>query len=242
MLPAVVLTGGLGTRLREVTGAAVPKVLVPVGGRPFIDYKLAGLAAEGVEEAVLLVGTLAEQVEAHVGDGTQLGLRVRYVQDGPRLLGTGGAIAAALPELPEAFWVTYGDTFLQLDLAAAERAFTDSGCTALMTVLHNRDRWEPSNVRVDAGRVVSYAKGAPPGTHEHIDYGIVAIGQEAFAGRRPGDVFDLGEVFRALAERRDLAAFEVTEPFHDVGTVEALRATEAYFAADDTWARITASR
>src|SRR3954454_4513252 len=107
VLPAVVLAGGLGTRVAALTGPALPKVMLPVGGRPFIDYKLAGLAAEGVSDVLLLVGHGHEVIRAHVGDGSQLGLRVRYSIEPPGLLGTGGAVKAALGELSDAFIVTY---------------------------------------------------------------------------------------------------------------------------------------
>jgi NDP-sugar pyrophosphorylase family protein len=173
-----------------------------------------------------------------VGDGSRYGLRVRFVRDGPVLRGTGGAVVAALPLVGDSFWVTYGDTFLQLDVGAAELRFTDSGLLGLMTVLHNQDRLEPSNVHVQHDLVASYAKGASPGTHEHLDYGMVALRCEAFEPFTAEEPFDLGEVFTALASRRQLGAFEVGERFYDVGTVEALRTSEAYFAADRTWERL----
>src|SRR5712692_2156565 len=119
MLPVAVLAGGLGNRLHAVTGDALPKALVPVLGRPFIDWKLEGLAAAGTHRVVLLVGHHGGQIRAHVGDGRRYGLSVEYVEDGPVLLGTGGAVARALPSLADAFWVTYGDTLLEFDVAAA---------------------------------------------------------------------------------------------------------------------------
>jgi len=237
VLPVVVLAGGLGTRLREVAGTTTPKALVEVGGRPFIDYKLAGLARDGVTDVTLLTGAHGEALAAHVGDGAQLGLRVHTLDDGPALRGTGGAVLAALDALPEAFWVTYGDTFLQLDVVAAEERFLDAAAPGLMTVLHNRDRWEPSNVRVEHGLVVRYGD-LSPGTCEHIDYGMVALRRDAFRGAPADTAFDLGVVFRALAGNHELVAFEVTERFRDIGTPAALRETEDYFRTNDTWDRL----
>ena len=167
----------------------------------------------------------------------QLGLRFRTLDNGPALRGTGGAVLAALDVLPEAFWVTYGDTFLQLDVAAAEHRFFDAASPGLMTVLHNRDQWEPSNVRVEDGLVVRYGDLAP-GMGEHIDYGMVALRRDAFRGAPAETAFDLGVVFRALAVDRELVAFEVTERFRDIGTPAALRETEDYFRANNTWERL----
>lgn len=235
MLPVVVLAGGLGTRLAPVTRAAIPKALVEVNGRPFIDYKLAGLARDGARDVVLLIGALGEQVEAHVGSGEQWGLRVRYRADGPVLLGTGGAVRAATDLLPESFWVTYCDTYLQFDLNAAEASFAARDILGLMTVLHNEDRLQPSNVRVEDGLVVSYRKDPPPGTHAHIDYGMFIVHRDAFAEFAEGTRFDLGDVFRSLAASRRLGAFEVTERFYSVGDPDELRETADYLASDAGW-------
>jgi len=237
VLPVVVLAGGLGTRLAEISGGRMPKVLVPVAGRPFLDYKLAGLAAQGVEDVVLLVASFAEDVEAHVGDGSAFGVHARCVRDGPRLLGTGGAVLAALPALPEAFWVTYGDSFLEFDVAAAEQALVGPAL-GVMTVLHNRNEVQPSNARVEGDLVTSYVKGDAPASHEHLDYGMVALRSGAFPGFSRNTVFDLGAVFSSLATEGRLRAYEVSEPFRDIGTPDALRATEAYFERDETWERL----
>ena len=96
-LPVAVLAGGLGTRLRSVTGAELPKVLVPVLGRPFVDHKLDELAGAGATRVVFLLGHGAEQVRDHVGDGSRYELDVVCLDDGDELLGTGGALRRALP-------------------------------------------------------------------------------------------------------------------------------------------------
>ena len=99
MYPVAVLAGGLGLRLRELTGTQLPKAMVPVLGRPFVDWQLETLAASGVTEVVLLVGHSGDHIRDHVGSGHQFGLAVTYVEDGPTLRGTGGAILHALPAL-----------------------------------------------------------------------------------------------------------------------------------------------
>ena len=227
MLPVALLAGGLGTRLRSLTGDQLPKALVPVAGRPFIDWKLQELREQGVEDVVLLVGHGASPLEGHVGDGSRHGVRVRYSHDGPVLQGTGGALRAALPQLPDAFWVGYADTLLQVPMAEAEDAFRASGLDGLMTVLENRDSLETSNTSVSGGRVTAYDKPARPGTHEHIDYGLLILTKAAFDGL-PNEAFDLGAVIHRLVEEGRLGAFQVAERFRDVGTPEAHAETEAY--------------
>jgi NDP-sugar pyrophosphorylase family protein len=226
-----VLAGGLGTRLRLVTGETLPKALVPVAGRPFIDRKLEELHGRGAEEVVLLVGHGGDALRTHVGDGATFGLHVTYLEDGQTLLGTGGALLRARPMLGDTFWTTYGDTLLTVDTASAEAQFAASDALGLMTVLHNRDRWEPSNARIEGSRVVAYSKDPRPAGAEHIDYGMLLFRAAALSGFGPGDAFDLGEALGVLVADKRLDAFEVTERFHDIGTVEALRETEEWVRA-----------
>jgi NDP-sugar pyrophosphorylase family protein len=229
--PVAILAGGLGTRLRQVTGESVPKALAPVGGRPFIDRKLIELRDAGAQEVLLLVAHGADAIRDHVGNGSSFGLRVDYLEDGPTLLGTGGAVARAIPHLGDEFWVTYGDTLLDFDHAAAEAAFATADTLALMTVLRNQDRWQPSNALVRDGRVIAYAKQPAPAGAEHIDYGMILFHADAI---RPGEdtvPFDLVVVLRRLVAERQLGAFEVDRRFHDIGTPAALQETEAWLGS-----------
>ena len=218
----------MGLRLRSVTDEHLPKALVPVLGRPFVDWKLSNLAAAGATRAVLLIGHHGNLIREHVGDGRRFGIDVQYVDDGPSLLGTGGALLGALPSLPETFWVTYGDTLLDVDLERASAEFANTGRPVLMTVLHNRDRWEPSNARVADGEVVAYGKDPRPDGAEHLDYGMLAFDRGAWSGRTFGERFDLGDIVSEHVAARAVTAFEVRERFHDIGTPEALLETEDY--------------
>jgi histidinol-phosphate phosphatase family protein len=238
MHPVVILAGGHGTRVRHLTGPDQPKALLPVAGRPFIDFKLASLAAAGATDVVLLVGQGAAALREHVGRGEAFGLHVTFVDEGDELLGTGGAIARALSQLPEIFWVTYGDTLLDVPLGPVEAKLGDRDVLGVMTTLENRDRWEPSNVNVEDDLVTAYEKGAPPGTYRWIDYGMLLLRQAAFSDFVPGSTFDLGDVLRRLVARRRLGAFAVTERFHDVGTEEAWRQTDDWASERGLWARL----
>jgi NDP-sugar pyrophosphorylase family protein len=223
----VVLAGGRGTRLATVTGASTPKALVAVAGRSFIDWKLDQLHAAGATDVLVLTGHHGDAVAAHVGDGSQFGLRVGCRRDGAEPVGTGGAVRSALGDLPPRFWVTYGDSLMTVDLAAGEQQLAAAGGTALMTVWRNRDELGPSNALVRGNHVVAYAKDPPPPGAEHIDYGMLLLGSDAFRDA-PTAPFDLGAILGDLAERGELVAFGADEPFHDVNDPEALRATEIF--------------
>ena len=101
-LPVAILAGGLATRLRPIT-ENIPKALVDVAGKPFIMHQLEYLKKQKLTQVVLCLGYLGEQVEVVVGNGSSIGLDVRYSSDGPTLLGTGGCLKKALPMLGEHF-------------------------------------------------------------------------------------------------------------------------------------------
>jgi N-acetyl-alpha-D-muramate 1-phosphate uridylyltransferase len=224
--------------MADLTGTRLPKVLLPVAGRPFIDFKLASLAAEGAERVVLLVGHGGRLIADHVGTGERYRLGVTCIFDGPVLLGTGGALRRALDQLGDVFWVTYGDTYLRAPMREIEARFWKERSEGLMTVLRNRDRWDRSNVRVDGGVVVEYEKGSSPGTYQHIDYGLAILRKaslEAFPAETP---FDVEEVFRRIISRRQMAAFMVTRRFYEIGSPRGHRDTDRFLRRSGEWQRL----
>ena len=118
-VPVAILAGGLATRLGPLT-ETIPKALVEVAGRPFIDHQLALLRRHGMRRVVLCLGHCGEQIEAHVGDGARSRPRDRAIPTtATALLGTGGALRrAAAAARATLFWVLYGDSYLDIDYAA----------------------------------------------------------------------------------------------------------------------------
>ena len=228
---AVVLAGGLGTRIRSVTHGLIPKVLVPVKGVPFIDYKLMSLVEMGVDRAVVLVGELGDQVENYVRRRWSGALSIDFAHDGNVLLGTGGSIAKVRQHLDEAFWVTYGDSYVKSNLVAAEHRARSIEMAAILTVWRNRDSIELSNTTVVDERVVRYTKATNPSTHEWIDYGLIYLPRDAFSSLPTDTPTDLGSVIQALIDQEQMMAWEVSERFWDVGSPEALAATESHFSS-----------
>jgi NDP-sugar pyrophosphorylase family protein len=234
--PVVILAGGLATRMRPAT-ETVPKALLPVNGRPFADIQLAWLRSLGVTDVVYSVGYLGNSIVRHVGDGGQFGLRVRYTADGERPLGTGGALRAVIDSgaVPESFGVINGDSYLSLDLPRVEAAFAESGCPALMTVMHNRNRWEASNVAYRDGRVIVYDKTRPEAWRdrmEWIDYGFAVISRQAILDWvAPGASADLSDLMHDLSLAGRLAGFEVTERFYEIGSPQGLADLERHLSS-----------
>ena len=157
MLPVAILAGGMATRMYPVT-ERIPKALIEVAGKPFIYRQLNYLREQGVQHVVLCTGYRADQIEAAVGKGESFGLEIRCSPDGPVLLGTGGALKQALPLLGRVFFVLYGDAFLPCNFHNIERAFSESGQSALMTVFRNSNQWDKSNAVFRVGVVLEYKK------------------------------------------------------------------------------------
>ncbi len=235
-MQCLILAGGLATRMRPLT-ATLPKALIPVDGRPFIDHQLAWLAAHGVTDVVLSIGYLGAALRDHVGDGGRYGLRVRAVDEGTELRGTAGAVRLALDEgvLAERFLLTYGDSFLPIDFAAVFRSFAASGAPALMTVFQNQGRWDTSNVIFDGRMVTLYDKqrrSRPPEDFAFIDYGLSAFDRRVIAAAVPaGAKADLAELFHALSVRGELAGFEADQRFYEIGSPAGLEDFTAWVRA-----------
>ena len=227
-LPVAILAGGLATRLRPIT-QKIPKSLVDVAGKPFVVRQLEYLRQQGINRVVLCLGYLGEQVEAVVGDGSAFGLEVRYSWDGPRLLGTGGALRQALPLLGEQFFVFYGDSYLPIDFRAVERYFLAIDKPALMTVLKNGDRWDKSNVLLRDGRIVEYNKRTPRPEMAHIDYGLGVLSASVLENSPVNVPFDLADIYYELSLQGLLAGHEVFERFYEIGSHKGLVETIEYF-------------
>lgn len=223
--PVCILAGGLGTRLGTVT-KTVPKPLVEVAGEPFLIHQLRLLARHGATRAVCCVGHLGELIEARLG-GEVAGVEVAYSYDGPGLDGTLGAIRRARKLLGERFLVLYGDTYLRIDYRAACRDWLESGAPALMTVLRNEGRWDASNARYANGKVLAYDKRHPAPDMAYIDYGLGGLTAGAIdaAGEQ---VADLSDLYSYLAARGQLAGYEATERFFEIGSPAALEETGAF--------------
>jgi NDP-sugar pyrophosphorylase family protein len=224
-LPVAILAGGLATRIRPIT-ERIPKQLVEVAGQPFAFHQLRALAASGIDRVVYCLGYLGEQVVEAIGDGSAFGLEVDYVFDGPVLLGTAGAIRGALSKLDDAFFVLYGDSYLDIDYPAVESAFAASNKPALMTVFRNEGRWDTSNVEFDGASIVVYSKTRLRPTMAHIDYGLGAFRAEAFHFPQTEREADLAAVYERLAEVGSLAAYEARARFYEIGSFAGIRELE----------------
>jgi len=225
-LPVALLAGGMATRLRPIT-EKIPKLLVEVAGEPFFSHQIRLLKQNGLTRIVLCVGYLGDMIVQHYGDGSRWGVQIEYAFDGPKLLGTGGALIAALPKLGDAFFVLYGDSYLPIDYHAVGDFFLRSGKLGLMTVYENQGRYDTSNVWFADGAIKVYDKKNKVPQMQHIDYGLGVFRAGAFDGFSRDAVIDLAEVQKALVARHQLAGYEVKQRFYEIGSHEGLNELDA---------------
>jgi len=231
-LPIAILAGGLATRLRPLTDDR-PKSLVDVAGRPFAEHQLELLRQHGFNEVVFCVGHLGTQIATALGDGQRFGMRLSYVDDGPELAGTGGALRRALPQLGAAFLVMYGDSYLPCDYQAVSSTFLASRKLGLMTVFRNANQWERSNVRFDGKNILSYNKTAADPAFEYVDYGLGALRAEALEKYPDDQRLDLAQVYTDLVTEGQLAAFEAHERFYEMGSLSGLTELRAKLSTSE---------
>lgn len=216
-IPVAILAGGFATRLRPIT-EKIPKSLISVAGKPFLAHQLELLRSRGLSRVVLCVGYLGEMIQRDFGDGLQSGIRIDYSFDGPKLLGTGGAIKHALPLLGGKFFVLYGDSYLPIEYRPVADFFQHSGKLGCMTVYRNEGRHDTSNVVFRNGEIAVYDKKNRTPEMQHIDYGLSLFKSAAFDSFPADKPFDLAEVMGKLVRERQLAGYEVRERFYEIGS------------------------
>jgi len=222
MLSVVILAGGLATRMKPIT-EKIPKAMLDIDGRPFIYHQLSLLKKKGINRVILCVGFLGEMIESYVGNGTKFQLDVKYSYDGDKLLGTGGAIKKAQKYLDDAFFVLYGDSYLDVDYGKIEAAFLKLPRKGLMTVFRNEGKWDTSNVIFRNNEILMYSKKERTEEMDYIDYGLGILNKAVLHYYENETAFDLAYIYERLAEEKQLMGYEVFERFYEIGSKEGLK-------------------
>jgi len=223
MRQAVILAGGLGTRLRARLGD-LPKPMIPLGGKPLLEHHLELLRRHGFNRVFILACYRADLIEAHFGDGSRWGVQLSIVVE-PGPLGTAGAVMAELPRLADAFLVLYGDTLVNVDLDRFWQAHTVSGAEATLFVHPNDHPLDSDLIETDAHDWVTafHNRPHPPGVWRQnlVNAGLYAISRQSLASwlGTPG-LKDFGhDLFpRMLQHGSRMLAYNSPEFIKDIGT------------------------
>ena len=214
----------------------LPKCLLLVAGRPFVDWQLAWLAAQGIEHVIMSIGYRGDLVRRHIGNGSRFGIQVSYVDEGDMPLGTGGALRLAVDEgvADPTFFVLYGDSYLTVDLDEIETAYRIQNAPVLMTVYCDHEGLEHPNTVFDGAMVTRYQKGLqhPPDEMRYVDYGISVWHRRVVESMVPkGAVADLADLYGVLSESDQLAGLEIQERFYEIGSPRGLSDLESHLRA-----------
>ena len=229
-MQAVILAGGLGTRLRPLT-EQLPKVMVPVNGKPFLLHLLELLKSQMVNDIVLCIGYLGEQVRDFFGNGRSFGLSITYSEEREALLGTGGALKQARSLLDDHFFVINGDTYLPVDYSKVERAFLKCGKKALMVVYNNQEDTGVKN-NVELGNdlmVIRHDKGSLDSDLKYVEAGMLVLSQQALDFIEAGCSVSLEKgLYPSLIQQRELGAYATQQRFYDIGTPQQRKTFEEF--------------
>ena len=229
-IQVIVLMGGAGTRLGELT-RETPKPMIKIHDKPFFEYQLMLMKEAGFRKFLFCTGYHSDDIKIYFGNGEKFGVEINYSFDGPTLRGTCGAVVNALPLLEDKFMLIYGDSFMDVNYFGIVIKFLEGmkhGRPALMTVIENHNKWDKSNVLYDGGDTLLYDKKIQLPEMNYIDYGISMFAKSIFSELDNNYSGDLALIQNKLSVEHKLSAFEVYNRFYEIGTPSSLEEFTRY--------------
>lgn len=222
---AVILAGGRGTRLQDVT-LGVPKPMVPVAGRPILERIVLHLVGAGIRKIIISVGYMAEVIEGHFGDGSKFGCRISYVREDPDSpLGTGGPLrlVGELPDPPtKPLLLMNGDLVTDVPVPDLLRYHEEHGPVVTMTYWHHHHEVPYGVLDLDpSGNVAGLVE--KPLESWPINAGVYVIEPELLMRAPAGVEFPMTDLIIECLERGEpVSAFQIDGEWHDIGTPDQL--------------------
>ncbi len=230
---AVILAGGRGTRMRPITNDR-PKPMVPVLGRPFLEYQIEQLREQGFERVLLLLGYLPEVVSDHFGDGRRWGIKIEYSITAPDQL-TSSRVSAARHMIDPCFLLLYCDNYWPMQMNRLWARFCEAGKPGLITVYSNKDNFSKGSVLLDDEQHVQVFDRlrTMPGLKEvEISYAILT--DKALELLPEEDTLLEEALYTPLAKQHRLTAYLSDHRYYSVGSLQRLPATEAFMRRERT--------
>lgn len=227
---AVILAGGRGTRLRPLTDVR-PKPMIEFHGKPFLEYLVEMLRAQGFQRILLLLGYLPEVVQQHFGDGRRWGMTIEYSVTAVEN-DTGRRMKLAAPQIDDCFLLMYCDNYWPMQMDKMWARFAQADVPAMITVYRNKDEYTKNSLRVDPqGYVTLYDKSRkdPDLQGVEISYAIMRKSVLDLLPEGENVLFET-TVYPRLAASRQLAAYVTDHRYYSVGSLERLPLTESFLA------------
>lgn len=239
---AVIMAGGKGTRLASVTGGEIPKPMVPVLGKPILEHQLEALRAGGVKDFIFVVGHLHERIEEYFGDGSRFGVTVRYLVE-REPLGSAGALFFLRESMKEDFFLVFGDTIFDIDLARMMEYHRAKGAGITLLAHPNSHPYDSDLVLTGADGCVTgiLGKSAPRdfSYHNLVNAAFFVLSPRALAPLSAPEKLDMekGLIAARIRDFGDVFAYETAEYIKDAGTVDRLDAVAKDLASGAVAAR-----
>lgn len=229
-MQVVILAGGMGRRLAPLT-ERVPKPMVQVSGKPFLQRQLDMMKFIGFSDFLILTGYLGEQIESFFSDGSKQGISIRYLRE-TKLLGTAGALKGADKELADEFVLLNGDTYFPVNFESMTDYFMRNSAIAVSAVTSHSYVKHAFNVRLDSDNyIIDYSRGQA-GKMSHATGGASVYSKKILEFIPDNTVCSLeDDIYRLLIEKREFMGYISDLPFYDMGTGVGLKNLETLFSA-----------
>ena len=228
MYPILILEGGLGTRLGNLT-TNHPKSLISINGKPFIHWQLELLEKSSFKDVTLCLGHFSEQIVEYINKNYSGNLNISLSFDGEARIGTGGAIKRVSTKLDSPFFVIYGDSYLDVNFTKISESYNHNA-GPLMTILHNNNLYDNSNVFIKNGNYF-YQKISPPISANFIDFGLNIFEMEHFLNFNGS--FDLSEVQQYYSKNKQLQFYQVEDRFYEIGSTSGIDELSNYLLKNE---------
>lgn len=224
-MKVVILAGGKGTRLGELT-KDIPKPMVPLLGKPLLQYQIELLAKYGFKEVILIVNHLSQPIKNHFGDGADFGIKISYYQEA-KPLGTVGGIKDLESELTEDFLVLYGDVMMEMDLKRLVDFHQKKESQATLVVHPNDHPYDSDLVEVDEEARIINVLPKPHSAdliyHNMVNAAVYILSPAIFPFLEKGKKADFGkDIFPKVFRNLKMYGYNTPEYLKDMGTPDRL--------------------
>jgi NDP-sugar pyrophosphorylase family protein len=230
-MKALILAGGLGTRLREKVDD-LPKSMAPLGGKPFLEWQLMLLKKQGITDIVLCVGYMADKIKDHFGDGKKMGLNIEYSFEG-KPLGTAGAIKNAAKYVDGPFLLLNGDTFFDIDFDGLVEFHEAKEALMTLSLIMVSDASRYGSVHIDiVSRIKDFKEKQPDKTEPgYVNGGVYVLEPAVLDSVESGKAVSLeNDVIPGLVKTNKLFGYVAECKFIDIGTNDSYEAAQKFFA------------
>jgi D-glycero-D-manno-heptose 1,7-bisphosphate phosphatase len=224
---AVILAGGRGARMRPITDDR-PKPMVPVLGRPFLEYQIEQLRDQGFERVLILLGYLPEVVQNHFGDGRRWGINIEYSITAPDQL-TSSRVAAARHIIDPCFLLLYCDNYWPMQMDQLWTRFREANRPGLITVYSNKEGRSRGSVALDKnGHVRIFDRLRSTFGLREIEISYAILTDLCLALLPEEDMLFEEAIYTPLAQQGRLTAYVSDHSYYSIGSLDRLPATEAF--------------